>query len=719
MTVNETILKTLIAEFSLKPEHAENLYRLLEEGNTVPFISRYRKEQTGSADDQLVRQFSERKDYLQNLFKRKEEILRSIEEQGKLTDELKEEILAAATMTEAEDLYRPYKPKRKTRASVAREKGLAPLAEAILAQEDQNGLSELSKQYIDPEKGVENEQDALNGAKDIIAEDISDSAEIRKLMREYFLKLGVLSTEGKEGIESSPYSMYQQYSENVSKLKGYNILAINRAEREGFLKVTLTGNEDITKGYIYRRVLRGEGPLTDAVREAAEDAYDRLLFPSIEREVRNALTESANEQSIATFKLNLHQLLMQPPVKGKTVLALDPAYRTGCKTAVIDPTGKVLATAVIYPTPPQNKVEEAKKVLKNLITKHHVEVLSIGNGTASKETEIFAAELIKEMNCGLSYMMVSEAGASVYSASKLAAAEFPEYDVSLRSAVSIGRRLQDPLAELVKIDPKAIGVGQYQHDMPQNQLSASLDGVVEDCVNSVGVDLNTASPSLLSHVAGLSSSVAGNIVAYREENGAFSSRKELLKVPKLGKKTFEQCAGFLRIPESENYLDRTAVHPESYDAAKQLLSLCGYSLKTDTDFSELESRVKDYGAAKAAEEIGVGKATLSDMIKELTKPGRDPRDQLPPPLLRTDVMDLNDLKPGMKMKGTVRNIVDFGAFIDIGVHQDGLVHISKITNRFIRHPSEVLKVGDIVDVTVLDVDPKKKRISLTMRQEKA
>ncbi len=717
--MNETILQTLIDEFSLKPTHAENLYRLLEEGNTVPFISRYRKEQTGSADDQLVRQFSERKDYLQNLWKRKEEILRSIEEQGKLTDELKEQILSAATMTEAEDLYRPYKPKRKTRASVAREKGLSPLAEAILAQEDQNGLPELLNQYIDPEKGVETAQDALNGAKDIIAEDISDSAEIRKLMREYFLKLGVLSTEGKEGIEASPYSMYQQFSENVSKLKGYNILAINRAEREGFLKVTLSGNEDITKGYIYRRVLKGEGPLTDAVLEAADDAYDRLLFPSIEREIRNALTESANEQSIATFKLNLHQLLMQPPVKGKTVLALDPAYRTGCKTAVIDPTGKVLATAVVYPTPPQNKVEEAKKILKNLILKHHVEVLSIGNGTASKETEIFAAELIKEMNCGLSYMMVSEAGASVYSASKLAAAEFPEYDVSLRSAVSIGRRLQDPLAELVKIDPKAIGVGQYQHDMPQNQLSASLDGVVEDCVNSVGVDLNTASPSLLSHIAGLSSTVAGNIVEYRENNGAFSSRKELLKVPKLGKKTFEQCAGFLRIPESKNYLDRTAVHPESYDAAEKLLSLCGYSLKTDTDFSELESKVKAYGAGKAAEEIGVGRETLSDMMKELTKPGRDPRDSLPAPLLRTDVMDLNDLKPGMKMKGTVRNIVDFGAFIDIGVHQDGLVHISKITNRFIRHPSEMLKVGDIVDVTVLDVDPKKKRISLTMRNEKS
>ncbi len=699
----------LSQEFNLKPDHVANIISLIDEGNTLPFIARYRKELTGSIDDQLLRELSDRLTYLRNLEKRREEIIHSIEEQGKMTDELLAEINAAVTQASLEDLYRPYRPKRRTRATIARERGLEPLAELILAQTlDEKTLFEEAEKFIDNEKEVADAESAIAGAGDIIAEDLSDNAKIRAALRAMINRsAAVTSLAAKE--EDSVYSMYYEFSEPVSRIQSHRILAINRGEREDFLKVSISCENAPAIGIIFSSIAKLDCKYPNLLRSICEDAWSRLIFPSLEREVRNTLTDGANEQAISMFGLNLSQLLMQPPVKGHTVMGVDPAYRTGCKIAVVDMTGKVLDTAVIYPTPPQNKIDEAKKILEKLIAKHNVEIFSIGNGTASKETEIFISELIHELKAPLQYMVVSEAGASVYSASKLAAAEFPDFDVSLRSAVSIARRLQDPLAELVKIDPKSIGVGQYQHDMPQARLDEALGGVVEDCVNKVGVDLNTASSSLLSYVSGVSSAVAKNIVTYREENGAFKTRAELKKVPKLGPKAYEQCAGFLRIPESKNILDNTGVHPESYDAAKIILS------KAKT-VDELDALAKG-SLSDLAEECGVGVPTLSDIIKELQKPGRDPRDELPKPLLRSDVMDLNDLKPGMELKGTVRNVIDFGAFIDIGVHQDGLVHISQICDRFIRHPSEVLKVGDIVTVWVLEVIPEKKRISLTMKKQ--
>jgi len=715
----ENFIVILAEEFRLKKEHVENILKLIEEGNTIPFIARYRKELTGAIDDQTLRELSERYAYLQNLEERRSEIIKSIEEQGKMTEELLLSIESARILAELEDLYRPYRQKRRTRATVAREKGLEPLADIIFAQED--GSADplaLAAGYVDAEKGVGTAEDALNGAMDIIAERISDDASIRKALREYILKYGRLeSTAAKE--EDSVYSTYYEFSELVDKLQSHQILAVNRGEREEYLKAVIKSDETINHNLIYRRTVKGAGALSEIVRKAADDAYSRLIFPSIEREIRNTLTDRANEQAIRMFSMNLKHLLMQPPVKGKVVLGLDPAYRTGCKIAVVDGTGRLLDTSVVYPTPPQNKVEEAKKELLRLISKHGVEIISIGNGTASRESEIFVADLIAESGLPLSYMVVNEAGASVYSASKLAAAEFPQYDVSLRSAVSIARRLQDPLAELVKIDPKAIGVGQYQHDLPASKLDSSLKGVVEDCVNSVGVDLNTASVSLLSHISGISSAVAKNIVDYRDSEGMFTKRSQLLKVPKLGPKAYEQCAGFLRVPESNDVLDNTAVHPESYKAAEKLLEICGY---TPADvkagrISELEERIDKIGASTAAERCGIGLPTLRDIVKELLKPGRDPRDELPPPILRKDVMDIADLKPGMKLRGTVRNVIDFGAFVDIGVHQDGLVHISQIADRFVKHPSEVVKVGDLVDVTVLSVDTAKKRISLSMKRD--
>lgn len=715
----ENFIAILAEEFKLKREHVENILKLIEEGNTIPFIARYRKELTGAIDDQTLRELSERYAYLQNLEERKREIIKSIEEQGKMTEELMQSIESAKILAELEDLYRPYKQKRRTRATVAREKGLEPLADIIFAQEDAStDPLALAAGYVDAEKGVETAEDALNGAMDIIAERISDDASIRKALREYILKYGRLeSTAAKD--EDSVYSTYYEFSELVDKLQSHQILAVNRGEREEYLKAVIKSDENINHNLIYRRTVKSAGALSEIVRKAADDAYSRLIFPSIEREIRNTLTDRANEQAIRMFSMNLKHLLMQPPVKGKVVLGLDPAYRTGCKIAVVDGTGRLLDTSVVYPTPPQNKVEDAKKELLRLISKHRVEIISIGNGTASRESEIFVADLIAESGLPLSYMVVNEAGASVYSASKLAAAEFPQYDVSLRSAVSIARRLQDPLAELVKIDPKAIGVGQYQHDLPASKLDSSLKGVVEDCVNSVGVDLNTASVSLLSHISGVSAAVAKNIVDYRDSEGMFKKRSQLLKVPKLGPKAYEQCAGFLRVPESNDVLDNTAVHPESYKAAEKLLEICGY---TPADvkagrISELEARIDKIGASKAAEHCGIGLPTLRDIVKELLKPGRDPRDELPPPILRKDVMDIADLKPGMKLKGTVRNVIDFGAFVDIGVHQDGLVHISQIADRFVKHPSEVVKVGDLVEVTVLSVDTAKKRISLSMKRD--
>ncbi|MBQ8732076.1 MAG: RNA-binding transcriptional accessory protein [Oscillospiraceae bacterium] len=712
------ILAVLCNEFHLEQKRVENTVALIDEGNTIPFIARYRKEVTGSLDDQVLRELSERLTYLRGLEKRREEVSASIEEQGKMTEELAAAIAAAATLAEIEDLYRPYRPKRKTRASVAREKGLEPLAEEIFAQKpDSAEPIVLAEGYVDPEKGVETAEEALAGAKDIIAENISDDALIRKLLREFIQKLGSLSSKAAKE-ESSVYEMYYDFSEPVAKLPGHRILAIDRGEREEFLKVSVEADRERALAIVYNHsVLDTHSPCNEAVRQAAEDAFDRLIFPSIEREIRSGLTENACEQAIRVFAVNLRNLLMQPPVKGCVTLGLDPAYRTGCKIAVVDETGRVLDTTVVYPTPPQKKIAEAKAKLKALIEKHNVSVISIGNGTASRESEQFVAELIGELDRKVSYLIVSEAGASVYSASKLAATEFPDYDVSLRSAVSIARRMQDPLAELVKIDPKAIGVGQYQHDMPKNRMDEALGGVVESCVNNVGADLNTASLSLLSHIAGINSGVAKNIVTYREENGAFKSRSELLKVPKLGKKAFEQCAGFLRVAESKNVLDNTAVHPESYKAAETLLARCGY---TDADvragaIDALMERAEAAGIAALAEEAGVGEPTLRDIISELLKPGRDPRDELPPPLLRSDVMEMKDLKEGMELMGTVRNVIDFGAFVDIGVHEDGLVHISQICNKFIRHPGEVLKVGDVVKVRVLGVDVAKKRISLTMK----
>lgn len=719
----DQLIGMLAQEFHVRPEHAQAVVELLDEGNTVPFIARYRKERHGAMDDQTIRELADRLTYLRGLEDRRKEVKAAVEEQGKLTPQLSEAIDRAATLAEVEDLYRPYRPKRRTRAGVAREKGLEPLAKLLLTGKDGEGRilrqspEELAAEYVDTEKGVETVEDALQGAMDILAEDFSDDAAIRKSLRAMLQRNGALrSVAAKE--EDSVYQLYYDFSEPLKRLQSHRILAINRGEKEGFLKVSVLPGEESPVPRILQKALTKNHPFPELLRQVAEDAWSRLLFPSLEREIRGDLTDMADEQAIHTFALNLHPLLMQPPVKNQVVLGFDPAYRTGCKLAVVDGTGKVLETGVIYPTKPHNKVEEAKKVLRRLCDKHGVTCVAIGNGTASRESELFVSQFIKEYDKPLSYMVVSEAGASVYSASKLGAQEFPDFDVSLRSAVSIARRLQDPLAELVKIDPKAIGVGQYQHDMPQARLSQALDGVVEDCVNGVGVDLNTASPSLLRRVAGITPTVSQNVVTYREEHGGFQSRKELLKVPKLGPKAFQQCAGFLRVMESSNILDHTAVHPESYEAAQRLLTLCGYSLKDVGKLSQLPQRLEEIGEEKAAEECGIGVPTLRDIVSELQKPGRDPRDQLPPPLLRTDVMELSDLKPGMKLSGTVRNVVDFGAFVDIGVHQDGLVHVSQITDRYIRHPSEALSVGDIVEVTVLSVDEGKKRISLTMREQK-
>lgn len=713
----EQIIAILASEFKQTETHVKNVIDLIDAGNTIPFIARYRKEMTGSMDDQLLRELSERLAYLRGLSARKEEVRAAIEGQGKLTEEISSAIDAAQTMAEVEDLYRPYRPKRRTRASIARERGLEPLAQLLMEQDPKLDPFQAAEAFVSPENGIADTEAALGGARDILAEEISDDAEIRKQLRRLAFSSGCLrSFAVKE--EDSVYRLYYEFSERVNRLQSHQILAVNRGEREGFLKVEIEVSRPDAVKLLHAAFLQRPCPCADQVAISAEDGYDRLLFPSLVREIRNQLTDTANEQAIHTFALNLKPLLMQPPVKNKVTLGLDPAYRTGCKIAVVDGTGKVLDTAVVYPTPPHNKKEEAAKILNRLIEKDHVQVISIGNGTASRESEQFVAELIRGTD--LSYMIVSEAGASVYSASKLAASEFPDYDVSLRSAVSIARRLQDPLAELVKIDPKSIGVGQYQHDMPQQRLDETLGGVVEDCVNTVGVDLNTASAPLLGRVAGINAAVAKNIVAYREENGAFHSRKELLKVSKLGSRTYVQCAGFIRVPESKTFFDRTGVHPESYDAAEKLLSLCGYTLAEaeKSGVQELRQRVAQFGEEKAAQFCEIGVPTLRDIVAELLKPGRDPRDELPPPLLRSDVMEIEDLVPGMELTGTVRNVVDFGAFVDIGVHQDGLVHISRMADRFIRHPSEVVRTGDVVKVWVLEVQKEKNRIALTMKRPK-
>ena len=720
--MEETIIQILARELERPEQHVRNIIALLDEGNTVPFIARYRKELHGGMDDQLIRQLAERLQYLRNLQQRRDEVRQSIENQGKLTDELSAAIDAAATLAEVEDLYRPYKQKRRTRATMAKEKGLEPLALLLFAQERDcpEPLAEAAK-YIDPEKGVETAEDALRGASDIVAEQISDDADIRKALRElYWKKARLVSVASAKEPADTVYRLYYEFSSPIFKTQGHQILAINRGEREEILKVSVDMDRDAALVAIRRAVVRPGSAAMDFVKAAAEDAYDRLIAPSLEREMRAALTDNADEGAIGQFALNLKPLLMQPPVKGFVTMGLDPGYRMGCKVAVVDPTGKVLDTTVVYPTHGERGKQEAIAKLSVLVKKHHVAHIAIGNGTASRETEQMAVELIRQVGGGVSYMMVNEAGASVYSASKLAAEEFPDFDVNLRSAVSIARRLQDPLAELVKIDPKSIGVGQYQHDMPQARLGEALDGVVEDCVNAVGVDVNTASAPLLTRVAGLNGTTAKNIVRYREENGPFTTRRQILKVPKLGPKAFEQCAGFLRVPESQSPLDNTAVHPESYAAAEKLLALCGCDMDDVKAgrLPDLKARLEDYGLEKAAEACGVGVPTLLDVAGELMKPGRDPRDELPAPLLRTDVMEMKDLKPGMELKGTVRNVIDFGAFVDIGVHQDGLVHISQICNRFIKHPSEVLSVGDVVTVWVKEVDEKKKRISLTMRKDK-
>jgi len=719
----DTIIQILARELGRSEAHVENVVRLIDEGNTIPFIARYRKELHGAMDDTALRTLADRLQYLRNLDKRREEVKSAIEGQGKLTEELSAAIDAAATLAEVEDLYRPYKQKRRTRATVAREKGLEPLAELLFAQAaDGPAPEEAAGAFIDPEKGVETAEDALQGASDIIAERISDDADIRKRLRELVWKKGYLvSAAAAKEPEDTVYRLYYAFRSPLNRVQGHQVLAVNRGEREGVLKVSVEMEREAALIPVRRAVLNPGAPAMAFVRAAAEDAYDRLIFPSVEREMRSLLTEQADEGAIKMFGLNLKPLLMQPPVKGFVTMGLDPGYRNGCKVAVVDATGKVLDTAVVYPTFSQRKKEEAIDTLAKLIRRHGVAHIAIGNGTASRETEQMAVELIQRLGGGVSYMIVNEAGASVYSASKLAAEEFPDYDVNLRSAVSIARRLQDPLAELVKIDPKSIGVGQYQHDMPQARLDETLSGVVEDCVNAVGVDLNTASAPLLSYVAGLNNTTARNIVKYREENGAFTTRKGVLKVPKLGPKAFEQCAGFLRVPESRNVLDRTGVHPESYGAAEALLTLCGYGLSDVKagGLDGLRERVAAYGEEKAAEACGVGVPTLRDIVGELVKPGRDPRDELPRPILRTDVLEMKDLKPGMELTGTVRNVIDFGVFVDIGVHQDGLVHISQLREgRRVQHPSEVCAVGDIVTVWVLEVDEKKKRISLTMKKPK-
>ena len=718
------MIETLAKELSIGRQQAESAVRLLDEDNTIPFIARYRKEVTGGLDDTVLRALEERLRYLRSLQKRREEVFALIQASGKLNEQqlnqVEVSLQRASLLSEVEDIYRPYKQKRKTRASAAREKGLEPLAQFLQAQRQGSSLEQEAQKFIDPKKGVEDAAQAIAGAQDILAEQLSDSPQVRARLRDYLQKNArILTTIGTK--ENKIYKMYSDYSESIGKIPSHRVLAIDRGEREEALKVSLEADSQAALHLLEQELIRKNSPFAKQLREVCEDSYKRLLFPSLERQIRAQLTERADAQAIGVFSENLKNLLMQPPVKGAVTMGFDPAYRTGCKIAVVDPTGKVLDTTVVYPTPPANRTEEAKKMLSQLIQKYGVTVIAIGNGTASKESEIFVAQLLGELNPKLqhkvSYMVVSEAGASVYSASELGAKEFPQFDVSLRSAVSIARRLQDPLAELVKIDPKSIGVGQYQHDMPAKEMDAALGGVVEDCVNRVGVDLNTASQSLLSYVAGINQTVAKNIVSYREESGSFTKRSQLMKVPKLGKKAFEQCAGFLRVPESEEPLDRTGVHPESYPAAQKLLTLCGYQTQDllEGKLEQLAQRVAQMGQAQVAQRIGVGEPTLRDMVAELSKPGRDPRDELPKPLLRTNVMEMSDLKEGMVLTGTVRNVTDFGAFVDIAVHEDGLVHISQISKRRISHPSQVLKVGDIVQVKVLEVDLERRRISLTMK----
>ena len=712
------INQKLTEELAVKRWQIDAAVKLIDEGNTIPFISRYRKEVTGSLNDEQLRKLYERLVYLRNLEEKKEQVISSIEEQGKLTEELKQQILAAETQVTVEDLYRPYRPKRRTRATIAKEKGLEPLAAYIMLQNAKEPLEETAQQYISDEKGVKNAADAIAGAKDIIAETISDNADYRSWIRKTTIKKGKVISAAKDPDAESVYEMYYEFEEPVSKLAGHRILALNRGEKEKFLTVKVEAPEEDILRYLEKKTIRRDNPYTAPVlKDTVEDSYHRLIAPAIEREIRNELTEKAEDGAIEVFGKNLHQLLMQPPIAGKVVLGWDPAFRTGCKLAVVDPTGKVIGTTVIYPTAPTTpqKIKASKDLLKKIIPKYHISLISLGNGTASRESEQFIVELLKEIPEQVQYVIVNEAGASVYSASKLASEEFPNFDVGQRSAASIARRLQDPLAELVKIDPKSIGVGQYQHDMNQKKLDESLSGVVRDCVNKVGVDLNTASAPLLSYISGISSTIAKNIVSYREENGRFTDRKELLKVPKLGPKAYEQCAGFMRIQGGKNPLDATGVHPESYDAAEKLLKKQGFAPEdiTGHHLTGLSLTIKDYG--KLAEELGIGEITLRDIVKELEKPARDPRDEMPKPILRTDVLEMKDLKEGMVLKGTVRNVIDFGVFVDIGVHQDGLVHISQITDRYIKHPLEAVSVGDIVDVKVMSVDLKKKRIQLTMR----
>ena len=710
------IIKTLQQELNIRYSQAEAAVKLIDEGNTIPFIARYRKEATGSLNDEVLRALDERLRYLRNLEEKKEQVIGTIREQGKLTEELERQIREAATMVAVDDLYRPYRPKRRTRAMIAREKGLEPLAERIAAQELGRPALEEAADFVSEERGVADAAEALAGAMDILAEQISDNAVYRTYIRRITTDQGQLQAAAKDAAKPSVYETYYQYQEPVRKCAGHRVLALNRGEAEKYLTVKVLAPEESILKYLDKQIVTKENPFTAPVlREAAEDSYRRLIAPAIEREIRSSLTEKAESGAIRVFGKNLEQLLMQPPIAGQTVLGWDPAFRTGCKLAVVDATGKVLDTVVIFPTAPQNKVEESKKILKELIRKYRITLISVGNGTASRESEQIIVELLKEIREPVKYVIVNEAGASVYSASKLAAEEFPKFDVGQRSAVSIARRLQDPLAELVKIDPRSIGVGQYQHDMNQKNLSETLGGVVEDCVNKVGVDLNTASASLLEYVSGISKTVARNIVAYREENGAFTDRKQLLKVPKLGPKAFEQCAGFMRIQGGANPLDGTSVHPESYGAAENLLRRLGFQPEevAGGGLKGLGKKIGDYG--KMAEELGVGEITLRDIVAELEKPGRDPREEMPKPILRTDVMEMKDLKPGMVLKGTVRNVIDFGAFVDIGVHQDGFVHISQMTERYIKHPLEAVSVGDVVEVKVLSVDLEKKRISLTMK----
>ena len=713
------MIRTLAQELGIKTGQAEAAVKLIDEGNTIPFIARYRKEVTGALNDEVLRNLYERLNYLRNLEEKKEQVIGSIEEQGKLTPELKKQILEAKTLVAVDDLYRPYRPKRRTRAIIAKERGLEPLANILSLQQTAKTMEEEAKAYINIEKDVETVEDALAGAMDIVAEAISDEAQYRQYIRDITMKKGVLSSEAKDADEESVYEMYYGFSEPVAKLAGHRVLALNRGEKEKLLTVKIEAPQEDIFRYLKKKIIRRDNPNTTPYLERTiEDAYSRLIAPSVEREIRSELTEQAEDGAIKVFGKNLQQLLMQPPVAGQTVLGWDPAFRTGCKLAVVDPTGKVLDTVVIFPTAPQNKVEESKKILKKLIKKYGITLISVGNGTASRESEQVIVELLKEIPEHVQYIIVNEAGASVYSASKLATEEFPNFDVGQRSAASIARRLQDPLAELVKIDPKSIGVGQYQHDMNQKKLSGALEGVVEDCVNRVGVDLNTASAPLLEYISGISATVAKNIVAYREENGQFTDRKQLLKVSKLGPKAYEQCAGFLRITGGKNPLDATSVHPESYESAKKLLELLGYSMEDlkEQKLKGISAKVKD--KKKLAEQLDIGALTLDDILKELEKPARDPREDMPKPILRTDVLEMKDLTPGMILKGTVRNVIDFGAFVDIGVHQDGLVHISQICDRFIKHPLEAVSVGDVVDVQVMSVDLKKKRIALTMKVQK-